>query len=173
MVRGSPRGHRRNSMSRSPPVSSRRVDGRSLVSRAPSAWARRPWRPCSVNTESPCSMPTPRCTDLYEGEAVPLVEAAFPGTTKDGRVDRDAHCSRYLPERPEDFRRLEAIVHPLVKRAETAFAPRRSQARRRHRGAGNSAAVRDWPRRESRSTVVVSRGSGRRPARARARHGPE
>ena len=26
---------------------------------------------------------------LYEGEAVPLIEAAFPGTTAGGRVDRD------------------------------------------------------------------------------------
>ena len=26
---------------------------------------------------------------LYEGEAAPLIEAAFPGTTRDGKVDRD------------------------------------------------------------------------------------
>lgn len=57
---------------------------------------------------------------LYEGEAVPLVEQAFPGTTKNGRVDRTALAAA-LAKNPDDFRRLEAIVHPLVKRAETAF----------------------------------------------------
>ena len=57
---------------------------------------------------------------LYEGDAVPLVEAAFPGTTKEGRVDRNA-LAAVLAERPENFPRLEAIVHPLVKRAEAAF----------------------------------------------------
>jgi dephospho-CoA kinase len=57
---------------------------------------------------------------LYEGEAVPLVEQAFPGTTKDGRVDRVA-LSAALTKEPGGFSRLEAIVHPLVRRAEVAF----------------------------------------------------
>ena len=26
---------------------------------------------------------------VYEGEAAPAIEAAFPGTTADGKVDRD------------------------------------------------------------------------------------
>jgi dephospho-CoA kinase len=64
---------------------------------------------------------------LYEGEAVPLVEKAFPGTTKEGRVDRTALAAA-LAKQPEGFRVLEAIVHPLVKRAETAFI--RGEAKR-------------------------------------------
>jgi dephospho-CoA kinase len=64
---------------------------------------------------------------LYEGEAVPLVEQAFPGTTKDGRVDRTALAAA-LAKNPADFRRLEAIVHPLVQRAETEFI--RGEAKR-------------------------------------------
>lgn len=55
--------------------------------------------------------------DLYRGEAVPLVEAAFPGTTADGKVDRQK-LSAHLSAHPGDFRRLEAIVHPLVRRKE-------------------------------------------------------
>jgi dephospho-CoA kinase len=57
---------------------------------------------------------------LYEGEAAPLVEKAFPGTTKEGRVDRSALAAA-LGNDPQAFDRLEAIVHPLVKRAEIAF----------------------------------------------------
>lgn len=64
---------------------------------------------------------------LYEGEAVPLVEQAFPGTTKEGRVDRTALAAA-LAKQPEGFRVLEAIVHPLVKRAETEFI--RGEAKR-------------------------------------------
>src|SRR5690348_13781795 len=57
---------------------------------------------------------------LYEGEAVPLVEHAFPGTTKDGRVDRVA-LSAALANEPGSISRLETIVHPLVRQAEVAF----------------------------------------------------
>jgi dephospho-CoA kinase len=57
---------------------------------------------------------------LYEGEAVVPIEAAFPGTTADGKVDRGRLAARVL-EDPEALRRLEAIVHPLVHAAETRF----------------------------------------------------
>jgi dephospho-CoA kinase len=60
---------------------------------------------------------------LYEGAAVPLIEAAFPGTTAGGKVDR-AKLSAALLNAPRDFARLEAIVHPLVKAAERAFLQR-------------------------------------------------
>ncbi|AJY47937.1 dephospho-CoA kinase [Martelella endophytica] len=50
---------------------------------------------------------------LYRGRAVAPVEAAFPGVTVDGAIDR-ARLSRALSGKPENFRRLEAIVHPLV-----------------------------------------------------------
>ena len=57
---------------------------------------------------------------LYAGEAAPLVEAEFPGTVKDGAVDRKALGARVLVDR-EALKRLEAIVHPLVRKSEAAF----------------------------------------------------
>jgi dephospho-CoA kinase len=50
---------------------------------------------------------------LYEGAAVPAIEAVFPGTTRDGKVDRTKLAARVL-NNPEALRRLEAIVHPMV-----------------------------------------------------------
>ena len=57
---------------------------------------------------------------LYEGEAVAPIEAAFPGTTAGGRVDR-VKLSTALLSAPERFPELEAIVHPLVRASERAF----------------------------------------------------
>jgi dephospho-CoA kinase len=57
---------------------------------------------------------------LYDGEAAPLIEAAFPGTASAGTVDRVA-LSRAVIGSPEDMARLEAIVHPLVRREEERF----------------------------------------------------
>jgi len=57
---------------------------------------------------------------LYEGEAVPLIEAAFPGTTGGGKVDRDNLGQRVLGDTAA-LKTLEAIVHPLVRKAEERF----------------------------------------------------
>ena len=57
---------------------------------------------------------------LYEGEAVGPVEAAFPGTVVDGKVDR-AKLSEKLVGNPDAIRRLEAIVHPLVRAVSWRF----------------------------------------------------
>jgi dephospho-CoA kinase len=57
---------------------------------------------------------------LYEGEAVAPIEAAFPGTTRGGRVDRNALGRRVLGDAAA-LKRLEAIVHPLVAEARDAF----------------------------------------------------
>jgi dephospho-CoA kinase len=57
---------------------------------------------------------------LYAGDAAPLIEAAFPDTTQDGTVDRARLASRVIGD-PAALRRLEAIVHPLVRRAEEQF----------------------------------------------------
>ena len=57
---------------------------------------------------------------LYEGEAVSAIEAAFPGTTVDGMVDR-GKLSASLIAAPSRFAELEAIVHPLVRAAERAW----------------------------------------------------
>jgi dephospho-CoA kinase len=54
---------------------------------------------------------------LYEGEAVPLIEAAFPGTTARGKVNRKRLAARVLDD-PAALKRLEKIVHPLVQAAE-------------------------------------------------------
>ena len=54
---------------------------------------------------------------LYEGAAVPAIEAAFPGTTADGKVDRTKLAARVLGD-PAALARLEAIVHPMVQEAE-------------------------------------------------------
>jgi len=51
--------------------------------------------------------------ELYRGEAVTPIEAAFPGTTHNGEVDRSA-LSRVLRQ-PGQLKALEAIVHPLVR----------------------------------------------------------
>jgi dephospho-CoA kinase len=57
---------------------------------------------------------------LYEGEAAAGIEAAFAGTTHDGRVDRERLASRVL-EDTAAIKRLEAIVHPLVRKSEAEF----------------------------------------------------
>jgi dephospho-CoA kinase len=57
---------------------------------------------------------------LYEGAAVPAIEAAFPGTTEGGKVDRQ-RLAQSLIDNPAGFKRLEAIVHPMVLAAERAF----------------------------------------------------
>jgi dephospho-CoA kinase len=57
---------------------------------------------------------------LYAGEAVAPVEEAFPGTVVDGKVDR-AKLSERLIGSPEAIKRLEAIVHPLVRAVSQRF----------------------------------------------------
>jgi dephospho-CoA kinase len=57
---------------------------------------------------------------LYEGEAAAAIEAAFPGATKDGKVDRVVLGQKVLGDAPA-LKRLEAIVHPLVRQAELTF----------------------------------------------------
>lgn len=89
---------------------------------------------------------------LYKGEAVPLVEEAFPGTTRDGEVDRPV-LSRAVLGDPAALARLEAIVHPLVRRMEEDFI-------RAARAAGAPLAVVDIPLlfetgREGRADLVL------------------
>jgi dephospho-CoA kinase len=74
---------------------------------------------------------------LYDGEAAAAIEAAFPGTTVGGRVDRDKLAARVLGDAAA-LKRLEAIVHPLVHEAE-----RRLLAEARARG--EKVAVLDIP----------------------------
>lgn len=62
---------------------------------------------------------------LYAGRATPMIESAFPGTVVDGQVDRARLGARVIGN-PKEMRRLEAIVHPLVREEERMFL---SQAR--------------------------------------------
>src|SRR5690348_4901103 len=50
---------------------------------------------------------------LYEGEAAPLIEAAFPGTTAGGKVDRAKLSERVVHDQAA-MRQLEQIVHPML-----------------------------------------------------------
>ncbi|CCF21556.1 Dephospho-CoA kinase [Pseudorhizobium banfieldiae] len=58
--------------------------------------------------------------DLYRSEALAPIGDAFPGSIRNGMVDRQ-ELARQLAENPAKFRRLEAIVHPLVRRREGEF----------------------------------------------------
>ncbi|MER0238353.1 dephospho-CoA kinase [Fulvimarina sp. MAC8] len=60
---------------------------------------------------------------LYSGRAAPLIEAAFPGTVVDGTVDRQKLGEAVLGNRAA-MKRLEAIIHPLVREEEMAFLDR-------------------------------------------------
>jgi dephospho-CoA kinase len=51
---------------------------------------------------------------VYDGEAAPAIEAAFPGTTAGGKVDR-AKLSAQVLHDAAALRRLEAIVHPMLR----------------------------------------------------------
>ena len=57
---------------------------------------------------------------LYEGDAVPLIEKAFPGATASGKVDR-AKLAAMVVGDDAALARLEAIVHPLVSAARDEF----------------------------------------------------
>ena len=101
---------------------------------------------------------------LYEGAAVPAIEAAFPGTTADGKVDRQKLAAALLAE-PGKFKRLEAIVHPLVLAAEREFLRARGGEGRRHGRAGDPAAAGDR-RRAPRRCRHRRQRAGRGPARS-------
>lgn len=60
---------------------------------------------------------------LHRGRAAAPIEAAFPGTVIDGAVDR-AKLGAAVLGKPEALRRLEAIIHPLVREEEEAFLAR-------------------------------------------------
>lgn len=58
--------------------------------------------------------------ELYSGIAAPLVEQAFPRTVKNGVVDR-SELGKHVIGNPENMKRLEAIIHPLVHKQEQEF----------------------------------------------------
>jgi dephospho-CoA kinase len=107
---------------------------------------------------------------LYAGEAAPLIEAAFPGVVRGGKVDR-ARLARAAAGSPAKLAELERIVHPLVVEAETAFL-RAEEAR------GTKLAVLEIPllfetgaQDRCDVTIVVSAPEGVQKARVLARPG--
>jgi dephospho-CoA kinase len=60
---------------------------------------------------------------LYAAEAVPLIEAAFPGTTANGAVDRQRLSTAIIAE-PDGFKQIERIIHPLVRQGQKRFLAR-------------------------------------------------
>ena len=57
---------------------------------------------------------------VYEGEAASAMEAAFPGSTVNGKVDRQK-LSAMVVNNPEAMTRLEKIVHPMLRSRQQKF----------------------------------------------------
>ncbi len=57
---------------------------------------------------------------LYASDAAAIIEAEFPGVSGAQGIDRDKLAKRVLSD-PDALRRLEGIIHPLVRREEARF----------------------------------------------------
>lgn len=68
--------------------------------------------------------------DFYAGEGATAIEAAFPGVTIEGQVDRERLGARVLGD-AEALKRLEGLVHPAVGEARSRFLERAGGAGRR------------------------------------------
>jgi dephospho-CoA kinase len=66
----------------------------------------------------------------HGGAAVGFIEAAFPGTALGGAIDRKELGRRVFAD-PTELRRLESILHPLVREQERIFL--RTCRMRRHK----------------------------------------
>jgi dephospho-CoA kinase len=64
---------------------------------------------------------------IYQGEAAPAVEAAFPGTTAGGKVDRGKLSAQVVGD-PAAMRRLEQVVHPMLRAYHQKFLHDSEQA---------------------------------------------
>ncbi len=65
-----------------------------------------------------------------DGAAIPALDAAFPGTVHEGVLDRAALRARVLADDAE-MKRLEAIMHPLVRDRQAGLIAAARQAGRR------------------------------------------
>ncbi len=74
---------------------------------------------------------------LYRDKAIAPVEAAFPGVLREGAIDR-ARLANAVFGKTEALRKLESIIHPLVRQEEHAFLER-------CRAEGRAIAVLDVP----------------------------
>src|SRR5450631_4398840 len=64
---------------------------------------------------------------IYEGEAAPVIEAAFPGSTVDGKVDRNRLSARVVHD-PAAMKQLEQIVHPMLGASRQQFLRQAEQS---------------------------------------------
>ena len=64
---------------------------------------------------------------VYEGEAAPAIEAAFPGTTAGGKVDR-AKLSAQVVHDAAAMKQLEGIVHPMLRAYHQKFLDEAEQS---------------------------------------------
>jgi dephospho-CoA kinase len=64
---------------------------------------------------------------IYEGEAAPAVEAAFPGTTVGGKVDRTKLSARVVQDQAA-IKQLEQIVHPMLGASRQKFLAEAEQS---------------------------------------------
>lgn len=85
--------------------------------------------------------------EIYGAEGVAVVEQAFPGVSVDGRIDRERLSGQVLGDAAA-LKRLETLVHPLVRGREQQFL--HAAARR-----GARVAVLDIP------LLLETRGEGR------------
>src|ERR1700681_1226152 len=64
---------------------------------------------------------------LYEREAVPAIEAAFPGATAGGKGDRNKLSARVVHD-PAAMKQLERIVHPMLGASRQKFLEEAEQS---------------------------------------------
>src|ERR1700722_18165020 len=64
---------------------------------------------------------------LYEGEVAPAIEAAFPGTTENGKGDR-ARLSARVVHDSAAMKKLEEIVHPMLGASRQRFLDEAEQS---------------------------------------------
>src|SRR5436309_7237755 len=57
---------------------------------------------------------------IYEGEAAPAIEAAFPGTTVNGKVDRNRLSAQVVHDAAA-IKQLEQLVHPMLRASRQQF----------------------------------------------------
>jgi len=68
--------------------------------------------------------------EFYAGEGAKIIEAAFPGVTVEGRIDRERLGANVLGD-AASLRRLESLVHPAVAEARARFLDAASAEGRR------------------------------------------
>jgi len=107
---------------------------------------------------------------LYSGPAASAVEELFPGVVKDGSVDRRELAQRVLND-PAALKRLEEIIHPVVKGARSQFIERAAAAGRRVAAVDVPLLLETGAEEEVDLVVVVSAPADVQSARALGRGG--